>query len=453
MKRIDDAAHDHEVGSVDATQDTTRIDDVRIRAVRPLISPALLLDELPVPEPVQALIESTRAAITDILHGRDHRLLVVVGPCSIHDHDEAMEYARRLKALSDELSRELLVVMRIYFEKPRTTVGWKGYINDPRLDGSYRINEGLRRARELLLDVAALGLPPGTEFLDLLSPQYIADLVAWGAIGARTTESQSHRQLASGLSCPVGFKNGTDGGVQVAADALLAARAPHAFMGMTKMGQAAIFETRGNDDGHVILRGGKKAPNYDAASVDAACAVLRKAGLREQVMIDCSHANSAKDHRRQIEVANDVAARIAARRAAHHRADDREPPRGGPAGPEAERGAPARRVDHRCLHRLGRHRAGAALPGGGRAQPPRVTRDAGSAADVAGRCEGAAALVDGLLRVHAHGQALLNRRAGGRGQVNAIRSDSLLDPICHQSVHEPRSHDRRVRRGIRCAVR
>jgi 3-deoxy-7-phosphoheptulonate synthase len=314
ISRLDDPAHDREVGSTedaDATHDTTRIDDVRIRMVRPLISPALLQFELPVPDAAQALIERARAAITDILHGRADRLLVVVGPCSIHDHDEAMDYARRLEAAAGALARELLVVMRIYFEKPRTTVGWKGYINDPRLDGSFRINEGLRRARELLLDVAALGLPSGTEFLDLLSPQYIADLVAWGAIGARTTESQSHRQLASGLSCPVGFKNGTDGGVQVAADAVVAARAPHAFMGMTKMGQAAIFETRGNDDGHVILRGGRSTPNYDAASVDAACAVLRKAGLREQVMIDCSHANSAKAHERQIEVARDAAARVA----------------------------------------------------------------------------------------------------------------------------------------------
>ena len=310
--RLDDPSHDREVGSADdATHDTTRIDDVRIRTVRPLISPALLQAELPVPDTVQALIEGARAAITDILHGRDDRLLVVVGPCSIHDHDEALDYARLLGSAADAHRRELLLVMRIYFEKPRTTVGWKGYINDPRLDGSFRINEGLRRARELLLGVAAMGLPPGTEFLDLLSPQYIADLVAWGAIGARTTESPSHRQLASGLSCPVGFKNGTDGGVQVAADAVVAARAPHAFMGMTKMGQAAIFETRGNDDGHVILRGGRNTPNYDAPGVDAACAVLRKAGLREQVMIDCSHANSAKAHERQIVVAHDVAARIA----------------------------------------------------------------------------------------------------------------------------------------------
>ncbi|HVR49683.1 MAG TPA: 3-deoxy-7-phosphoheptulonate synthase, partial [Pseudorhodoferax sp.] len=205
-----------------------------------------------------------------------------------------------------------LLVMRVYFEKPRTTVGWKGYINDPRLDGSFRINEGLRKARELLLEIGALGLPTGNEFLDLLSPQYIADLIAWGAIGARTTESQSHRQLASGSSCPIGFKNGTDGGVQIAADAMVAARAPHAFMGMTKMGQAAIFETRGNPDCHVILRGGNKGPNYEAEHVDAACAVLKKAGLREQLMVDCSHANSSKQHARQIVVAEDVARRIAA---------------------------------------------------------------------------------------------------------------------------------------------
>ena len=311
MTRIDDPQHDREAGFADATQDTTRIDDVRIRAVRPLIAPALLQDELPVPQATLALVERSRREIADVLHGRDDRLLVVVGPCSIHDHDQAMDYAERLKATADRLRDDLVVVMRVYFEKPRTTVGWKGYINDPRLDGSFRINEGLRRARQLLLDVSALGLPTGTEFLDLLSPQYIADLIAWGAIGARTTESQSHRQLASGLSCPIGFKNGTDGGVQVAADALVAARASHAFMGMTKMGQAAIFETRGNDDGHVILRGGSKGPNFDAESIEACCAVLRKAGLRERVMVDCSHANSAKQHARQIEVAADVGRQVA----------------------------------------------------------------------------------------------------------------------------------------------
>ncbi len=310
MNRIDDPRHDREAGVRDATLDTTRIDDTRIAAVRALVSPAVLLEELPVTPAIEALVEHTRQAIGDVLHERDDRLVVVVGPCSIHDHAQAIHYARLLKALADELTSELIVVMRVYFEKPRTTVGWKGYINDPRLDGSFRINEGLRRARELLLEINALGLPAGTEFLDLLSPQYQSDLIAWGAIGARTTESQSHRQLASGLSCPVGFKNGTDGGVQVAADALQAAAAPHAFMGMTKMGVAAIFETRGNADGHVILRGGA-APNFDEASIAAACAVLRRCGLREQVMIDCSHANSAKQHRRQIAVADDVAARIA----------------------------------------------------------------------------------------------------------------------------------------------
>jgi 3-deoxy-7-phosphoheptulonate synthase len=293
------------------TLDTTRIDDVRIAAVRALAAPALLDEELPSTPEIEDLVERTRAAIAAVLQGRDDRLVAVVGPCSIHDHETALDYAQRLKALADELAPELLVVMRVYFEKPRTTVGWKGYINDPRLDGSFRINEGLRRARELLLAINALGLPAGTEFLDLLSPQYISELVAWGAIGARTTESQSHRQLASGLSCPVGFKNGTDGSVQVAADAVLAARAAHSFIGMTKMGAAAIFETRGNADGHVILRGGKR-PNYGAEDVDAACALLQRAGLRAQVMIDCSHATSAKQPRRQIEVAADLGARIAA---------------------------------------------------------------------------------------------------------------------------------------------
>jgi 3-deoxy-7-phosphoheptulonate synthase len=293
------------------TQDTTRIDDTRIRAVRPLITPALLQEWLPAPDAAQALVESSRTALARVLQGEDDRLVVVVGPCSIHDHDQALDYARRLQREAERHAGELLVVMRVYFEKPRTTVGWKGYINDPRLDGSCAINDGLRLARQLLLDVLALGLPVGTEFLDLLSPQFISDLVSWGAIGARTTESPSHRQLASGLSCPVGFKNGTDGGVRVAADAIVAARAPHAFLGLTKMGQAAVFETRGNDDCHVILRGGK-LPNYAKADVDAACALLKSRGLRERVMIDCSHANSSKQHRRQIEVARDVADQIAA---------------------------------------------------------------------------------------------------------------------------------------------
>ncbi|NKI93296.1 3-deoxy-7-phosphoheptulonate synthase [Rhizobacter sp. SG703] len=290
--------------------DVTRTDDTRIGAVRALISPALLLEEQPAPERALEVVARARQQIGDVLHGRDDRLLVVVGPCSIHDHDQAMDYARRLSAVRDELRSDLLVVMRVYFEKPRTTVGWKGYINDPRLDGSFHMNEGLRLARQLLLDVNGLGLPAGTEFLDLLSPQYISDLIAWGAIGARTTESQSHRQLASGLSCPVGFKNGTDGGIKVASDAVLAARSAHAFMGMTKMGMAAIFETRGNEDCHVILRGGK-VPNYDAASVNAACEGLAASGLREQVMIDFSHANSSKKYERQIDVGRDVAGQIA----------------------------------------------------------------------------------------------------------------------------------------------
>ena len=293
------------------THDTTRIDDTRIDAVRPLLTPALLQEWLPVTDAAERLVEDSRAAISALLHGRDDRLLVVVGPCSIHDHDQAIDYARQLQPLAAAHAAELLVVMRVYFEKPRTTVGWKGYINDPHLDGSFAINEGLQLARRLLLDILALGLPVGTEFLDLLSPQFISDLVSWGAIGARTTESQSHRQLASGLSCPVGFKNGTDGSVKVAADAVLAAQARHAFIGMTKMGQSAIFQTRGNDDCHVILRGGRQ-PNYGAADVDAACRLLAASGLREQVMVDLSHANSAKQHRRQIDVAADLAARIAA---------------------------------------------------------------------------------------------------------------------------------------------
>ena len=294
-----------------STLDTTRIDDTRIKAVRPLITPALLQEWLPANEQALSLVESSRQAISRVLHGADDRLIVVVGPCSIHDHAQAMQYARQLKTQADALADDLLIVMRVYFEKPRTTVGWKGYINDPYRDGSFNVNEGLRLARKLLLEVLDLGLPAGTEFLDLLSPQFISDLVSWGAIGARTTESQSHRQLASGLSCPVGFKNGTDGGVKVACDAILAAQSSHAFMGMTKMGQSAIFETRGNQDCHVILRGGKQ-PNYSAADVQAVSEVLQKSGLRPQVMIDFSHANSSKQHRRQIDVGADVAAQIAA---------------------------------------------------------------------------------------------------------------------------------------------
>jgi len=294
-----------------STQDKTRIDDTRIASVRPLMTPALLEERLPASPAHLALVERSRQDISNVLQGQDDRLVVVVGPCSIHDHDQAIAYARLLKAEADKHAKDLQIVMRVYFEKPRTTVGWKGYINDPHLDGSFAMNEGLEMARKLLLDIIDLGLPVATEFLDLLSPQFISDLVTWGAIGARTTESQSHRQLASGLSCPVGFKNGTDGGVKVAADAVVASKAPHAFMGMTKMGQAAIFETRGNQDVHIILRGGK-TPNYAAADVDAACKALEASGIAPQVMVDVSHANSSKQHAKQIEVAHDVAAQIAA---------------------------------------------------------------------------------------------------------------------------------------------
>jgi 3-deoxy-7-phosphoheptulonate synthase len=286
------------------------LDDVRIREVRGLITPELLVRELPTTMTTRATVNTARAAIHAVLEARDDRLVCVVGPCSIHDAQAAYEYAQRLAALMPSLADALVVVMRVYFEKPRTTLGWKGFINDPKLDGSFHMNVGLRAARRLLLNINELGVPAATEFLDLLSPQYIVDLIAWGAIGARTTESQTHRQLASGLSCAVGFKNGTDGSVQIAADAVKAANAPHTFMGMTKQGEAAIFFTDGNPDCHIILRGGK-TPNYDAASVDAAAQVLEKSQLSPRIMIDFSHANSAKQYERQIAVASEVADQIA----------------------------------------------------------------------------------------------------------------------------------------------
>jgi 3-deoxy-7-phosphoheptulonate synthase len=290
---------------------TTVTENLRIASIRAVSTPAQVQDELPLSEAAAQTTSQARREIQDILHGRDDRLLVIVGPCSIHDPQAALDYAARLKPLREQLAKQLQIVMRVYFEKPRTTVGWKGLINDPGLDDSYDIDRGLRVARKLLLDLNEHGLPAGVEFLDILTPQYIADLVAWGAIGARTTESQLHREMASGLSCPVGFKNGTDGSVKVASDAVLSARNPHRFLSMIRTGETAIFETRGNDDTHIILRGGSTGTNYDAKSVEAACAALSKAGLQPQVMIDFSHANSQKQHKKQISVAQDVGHQIA----------------------------------------------------------------------------------------------------------------------------------------------
>src|SRR5262245_60230254 len=286
-------------------------DDLRIQNLRPLIPPAILMEELPLGEQSSRTVAEGRKQIQAVLHGRDDRFVVVVGPCSIHDPKAALDYAERLRERAERTAGDLLIVMRVYFEKPRTTVGWKGLINDPHLDESFSINEGLRIGRRLLLDLAELGLPVGCEFLDPISPQFIADLVSWGAIGARTTESQVHREVASGLSMPVGFKNATDGNVQVAIDAIRAAARPHHFLSVHKQGVAAIVATRGNDDTHVILRGGGNGPNYDAKSVAAVCEQLDEAKLPRRVMIDCSHGNSSKDHRRQASVAGDVAAQVA----------------------------------------------------------------------------------------------------------------------------------------------
>ncbi len=287
------------------------VDDTRIREIKELTSPDTLLAALPGNETTAHVTDTGRRDIHRILHGADDRLLVVIGPCSIHDPKAAFEYAEKLKAEAARLHHDLLVVMRVYFEKPRTTVGWKGLINDPALDGSFNINEGLRLARRILLQINELGLPCGTEFLDTITPQYTADLISWGAIGARTTESQIHRELASGLSCPVGFKNGTDGNVRIALDAIRAAASPHHFLSVTKAGHSAIVSTLGNEDCHLILRGGK-TPNHDAASVEAACKELGQAGLAARVMIDFSHANSRKQYQLQTEVAREVADQIAA---------------------------------------------------------------------------------------------------------------------------------------------
>ena len=286
-------------------------DDLRIADEQELRSPESLIEEFPVDDAAARTVSTCRDEVRRALAGDDERLAVVVGPCSIHDPEAAREYAGRLAEVRGRLADDLIVIMRVYFEKPRTTIGWKGLINDPRMDGSFRINEGLATARSLLRDIAREGVPAGVEYLDLISPQYVADLVGWGAIGARTTESQGHRELASGLSCPVGFKNGTAGSVQIAVDAIGAARHPHNFLSVTKAGRSAIFRTAGNPDCHLILRGGKAHANHDAASVDEACSLLRKAGLPETVMIDCSHANSRKRHERQRYVARDVAGQIA----------------------------------------------------------------------------------------------------------------------------------------------
>jgi 3-deoxy-7-phosphoheptulonate synthase len=287
-------------------------DDLRIKATKVVLPPVFLEEELPNTEQASSTVFQARNEIVEILRGKDRRLMVVVGPCSIHDTKAAREYAGLLKSAIAEFSKELRIIMRVYFEKPRTTLGWKGLINDPHLDQSFRINDGLRLARHLLLDLAEMGVPAGSEFLDMISPQYVASLVSWGAIGARTTESQVHRQLSSGLSCPVGFKNGTSGNVQIAIDAMVSAANPHTFLGHSKTGQSAILFTAGNPDCHIILRGGRQTTNYDAASVAQTAEQMEKAGVSPSIMIDCSHANSNKDYTRQGLVCRNVAAQIAA---------------------------------------------------------------------------------------------------------------------------------------------
>ncbi len=297
-------------GRYPLSEKTSQTDDERIVDVTPLPPPEHLIRFFPIRgTPVEKLVADTRERIRQIMTGGDDRLLVIIGPCSIHDPAAALEYAARLKVLRDRHADTLEIVMRVYFEKPRTTVGWKGLINDPYLDESYRIDEGLRMARQLLLEINRLGMPAGSEFLDVISPQYLGDLIAWGAIGARTTESQVHRELASGLSAPLGFKNGTDGNIRIATDAIQSASRPHHFLSVHKNGQVAIVETKGNPDCHLILRGGK-APNYDAAHVEAACKDLEAAKLPTPLMVDCSHANSSKQHEKQIEVAADIGAQI-----------------------------------------------------------------------------------------------------------------------------------------------
>ncbi len=289
---------------------TQSTDDLRISAMKELLSPEQLTNEFPLTEKASETVAEARSAIQDILHGRDDRLLVISGPCSIHDPEAAIDYAKKLLVPLQKHNKDLLVVMRVYFEKPRTTVGWKGLINDPNLDDSFQINEGLRKARKLLMELSNMGIPAATEYLDLISPQYVADLISWGAIGARTTESQCHRELASGLSCPVGFKNGTSGNIQIAIDAIGSAINSHHFLSVTKGGHSAIFQTAGNPDSHLILRGGKHT-NYDPESIKGAAEKMEKAGLNPAIVVDCSHANSGKDPARQVIVCQDVAGQIA----------------------------------------------------------------------------------------------------------------------------------------------
>ncbi|RHZ68895.1 hypothetical protein Glove_292g63 [Diversispora epigaea] len=286
------------------------LDDKRIKQIKPLIPPQILMEDLPLTEQASQTVKNGRVSAEAIIKGQDDRLLVIVGPCSVHDVKAAIEYASKLKAYSDEANKELFIIMRVYFEKPRTTVGWKGLINDPFLDNSFQINRGLRTARQLLLDLNELGIPCGCEFLDTITPQYIADLVSWGAIGARTTESQVHRELASGLSVPVGFKNGTDGSISIAVDAIKAAGSGHHFLSVTKQGLSAIVETNGNDSCHVILRGGIKGPNYSAENVQNVAEKLQAAKLPTRIMTDCSHGNSQKIYSRQVDVVNDIAQQL-----------------------------------------------------------------------------------------------------------------------------------------------
>ena len=285
-------------------------DNIRIKDIRPLISPGLLLEEIPLTEQSTHAVNLTRQAVADILHGKDPRLVVVVGPCSIHDPDAAYDYARKLKGEIDKYQDDLCIIMRVYFEKPRTTVGWKGLINDPNLDSSFDINKGLRSARQLLQQINHLGVPTGSEFLDTIIPQYISDLTSWAAIGARTTESQIHRELASGLSMPVGFKNGTSGNVQIAVDAVYAAQQPHNFLGVSKQGLASIVGTQGNPNCHIILRGASDGPNYSAKNIGEAVTLLEKRQLTPRLMVDCSHGNSQKDHTKQMSVLNDLCQQI-----------------------------------------------------------------------------------------------------------------------------------------------